>query len=189
MDVHLHAQWNTLKAYAKEDLMAVVEKFLGTRVNIPDDLRYFAKQGLWAKSNEGFIVFGLTEPALVLAGGINDLEWLVSNGQPVSKGDTVIFCITGKIQYIDAPLAGHIHFNQNSKLSVSLIANDPYGQGWMFKIKPEEPVEHELRKFSTAEDYIQSLKSTEGFKNPDGLKGGISEICKAVYSGIREQKL
>ncbi len=169
--------------------MAVIEKFLGTCVNIPDDRQYFSKKGLWARQNEGFVVFGLTEPALVLAGGINDLDWLVSDGQPVSIGDTVIFCITGKILYIDAPLAGDIHFNHSSKPNVSLIANDPYGQGWIFKIRPEEPIAYELREFSSAEEYIQSLKLTEGFKNPDGLKGGISEICKAVYSGIREQKL
>lgn len=169
--------------------MAVVEKFLGARVSIPEDRRYFAKQGLWAKPNQEFIMFGLTEPALVLSAGINDLDWLVPDGQPVSLEDTVIFCITGKILYIDAPLAGHIHFNHSSKLDVSLITNDPYGEGWMFKIKPEEPIDSGLKNFSSAEDYIQSLKGTEGFKNPDGLKGGISEICKAVYSGIRQQKL
>jgi hypothetical protein len=39
-----------------------------------------------------------------------------------------------------------------------------------------------------AQTYINSLKGTEGFKNPEGLKGGVSGICKAVYSGIREQK-
>lgn len=169
--------------------MAVVEKFLGTRVNIPEDRRYFPNKGLWTQPDKEFLVFGLTEPALVLAGGINDLDWLVLDGKHVSTGDTVIFCITGKILYIDAPLTGRIQFNHSSKRNVPLIARDPYGEGWIFKIEPDAPLEHELRKFSTVEDYIHSLKSTEGFKNPDGLKGGISEICKAVYSGIREQKL
>ena len=169
--------------------MTVVEKFLGKCVNVPGDRCYFENKGIWAKTDKKFITFGLTEPALVLAGGINDLDWLVSDGEPVSIGDTIIFCITGKILYIDAPLAGHIQFNHTSKLNVSLIAHDPYGEGWMFKIKPDDAAEHELRNFSSAEHYIQSLKSTEGFKNPDGLKGGISEICKAVYSGIRQQKL
>ena len=32
------------------------------------------------------------------------------------------------------------------------------------------------------------LKGTEGLKNPEGLKGGVSGICKAVYSGISQQK-
>jgi len=37
--------------------------------------------------------------------------------------------------------------------------------------------------------YLQSLQGSEGFKNPEGLKGGVSGICKAVYSGIRMQKI
>lgn len=169
--------------------MAVVEKFLGTRVNIPDDRRYLAKQGLWAKSDEAFILFGLTEPALVLAGGINDLDWLVSNGQLVSKGETVIFCITGKILYMDAPVAGTFHFNENVRQNTSIIMDDPYENGWMFKIKSEQPVEETLGQFLGVDDYIQSLKGTDGHKNPDGLIGGVSGICKAVYTGIRSQKI
>ena len=169
--------------------MAVIEKFLGARVEIPENRHYVSKPGLWAMRNEGFVLFGLTAPALVLAGGINDLDWLVADGQPVSSGDTVIFCITGKILYIDAPLSGNIHFNHASKQDISILNSDPYGKGWMFKIEPEETAAEILANFQSPELYIQSLKSTEGFKNPDGLKGGISEICKAVYSGIRQQKL
>jgi len=30
--------------------MAFIEKFLGKRVEIPEDRRYYTKQGLWAKS-------------------------------------------------------------------------------------------------------------------------------------------
>ena len=162
---------------------------MGTRVNIPDDRRYIAKQGLWAKSNKEFISFGLTEPALILAGGINDLDWLVSNGQTVSKGDTVIFCITGKILYIDAPITGTFHFNESVKQNTSIIVDDPYENGWMFKVKSEQPVAEALGQFLNADDYIQSLKGTDGYKNPDGLIGGVSGICKAVYSGIRAQKI
>lgn len=169
--------------------MTVVEKFLGTRVSIPDERRYIAKQGLWAKSNKEFIRFGLTEPALILAGGINDLDWLVSNGQTTAKGESVIFCITGKILYIDAPITGTIHFNESVKQNPSIIVDDPYEKGWIFIIKSEQPLEEALRQFLGADDYIESLKKTDGYKNPDGLIGGVSGICKAVYSGIRGQKI
>lgn len=168
--------------------MAVVEKFLGKSVRVPKALRYISKPGLWANSNEEYIIFGLTEPALVLAGGFNDLDWLVPNGQTVSKGEAVIFCITAKILYIDAPITGTIHFNENAKQNTSIIVDDPYGNGWMFKIKSKQPLEEAFCQFVSADDYIQSLKETDGHKNPDGLIGGVSGICKAVYSGIREQK-
>ncbi len=49
--------------------MAFIEKFLGKRVEIHEDRRYYTKHGLWAKSDGWGIVFGLSEPALVLMGG------------------------------------------------------------------------------------------------------------------------
>ena len=39
--------------------MAVIEKFLGQRVEIPEDRRYHSKQGLWAKAQDQDLVFGL----------------------------------------------------------------------------------------------------------------------------------
>ena len=168
--------------------MAVIERFLGQRVNIPEDRKYYAKQGLWAKFEEDEVVFGFTEPALVLAGGANDLDWLVSEKTPVQQGQDVLFVITGKILYIDSPLHGTIFFNPDIKQDLSLAMADPYAKGWLFRIKPDAELAEANKTALDAQGYIESLKATEGFKNPEGLKGGVSGICKAVYSGIREQK-
>ncbi len=169
--------------------MAFIEKFLGKRVEIPEDRRYYTKHGLWAKSDGWGIVFGLSEPALVLMGGLKDLDWLVKEGQPIKEGESVIFAITGKILYIDSPIAGIVYFNPEIKQRTSLALEDSYGKGWLFRIEPEGEVEKVLHQFADAGIYIESLKGTEGFKNPEGLKGGVSGICKAVYTGIRDQEL
>ena len=169
--------------------MAYIEKFLGKRVEIPEDRRYFTKQGLWANSDGKEIVFGLSEPALVLLGGLNDVDWLVTEGNDVQEGESVVFAITGKILYIESPMKGLVHFNPEIKESPEHILNDPYGKGWLFRIEPEEPTEKALHKSTDANGYMESLKGSEGFKNPEGLKGGVSGICKAVYTGIREQKI
>ena len=169
--------------------MAFIEKFLGKRIEIPEDRHYYTKNGLWAKSDGRGIVFGLSEPALVLMGGLKDLDWLVKEGQPVKEGESVIFAITGKILYIDSPIAGIVYFNPEIKQSTSLTLEDSYGKGWLFRIEPEGEVEKVLHQFADADTYIESLKGTEGFKNPEGLKGGVSGICKAVYTGIRDQEL
>ncbi len=168
--------------------MAVIEKFLGKRVEIPED-RYYTKQGLWAKSEGLDIIFRLSEPALVLMGGIKGLDWLVKEGQSVREEESVAFAITGKILYIDSPIAGIVYFNPEIKQSTSLILEDSYGKGWLFRTEPEEETEKLLRLLADADTYIESLQSTEGFKNPEGLKGGVSGICKAVYTGIQNQKL
>ena len=169
--------------------MAFIEKFLGQRVEIPEDRQYYAKQGLWARSENGVLAFGFTEPALVLAGGLNDLDWLVSDDAAVKQGQDVVFAITGKIQYIDSPVSGIISFNAEVKQDLKLAAEDPYGKGWLFKIKPADGATAANSNSLDARGYMECLKGSEGFKNPEGLKGGVSGICKAVYSGIRDQKI
>jgi glycine cleavage system H lipoate-binding protein len=169
--------------------MAVIEKFLGQRVEIPEDRKYYPKQGLWAKPEDDEMVFGFTEPALVLAGGINDLDWLVGEEVLVKPGQDVVFAITGKILYIDSPLQGTIFFNPEVKQNLSLTREDSYGKGWLFRIKPDAGMADASQNLTDAQEYIECLKGSEGFKNPDGLKGGVSGICKAVYSGISGQKI
>ena len=127
--------------------MSVIEKFLGKRVVIPDELRYQPNQGLWAKPENNHLTFGLTEPALVLSGGISDLDWLAPEEQMVSKGQSIVFAITGKILYIEAPTGGTVHYNPALKEDLSLILEDPYGKGWLFKIKTEGSVEKEFENF------------------------------------------
>ena len=169
--------------------MAFIEKFLGQCVEIPEDRRYHVKQGLWAKSDNQEIVFGLTEPALVLIGGVNDVDWLVQDEKVVAEREDVVFAITGKIMYLHTPVKGMIQFNPEIKQDTSIIGGDPYDKGWLFRIKTDSETERVLESLADAHEYIENLKKSEGCKNPEGLKGGVSGICKAVYSGIREQKI
>ncbi len=169
--------------------MAVIEKFLGKQVMIPEDRVYAPASGLWGKAGSPGIVFGLTEPALVLAGGAKSLDWLVDDGQAVHIGKAVVCMITAKILFIETPVEGVIAFNQAVKEAPSRIAEDPYGDGWIFTITPEEKPCSATTSLSDWSSYLEGLKRTDGFKNPEGVTGGVSGICKAVYSGIREQKL
>lgn len=169
--------------------MAVIQKFLGKTVDIPEDRHYCLKQGLWGKIEDQTIAFGLTQPALVLMGGVKDVDWLVEEGQMVQAGESVAFAITGKILYIDTPVAGALRYNPITVGNPAQINSDPYGQGWLFRIKPVGDIDSAYRSLVSAEFYLDSLRNTEGFKNPEGIKGGVSGICKAVYSGIGQQKI
>jgi glycine cleavage system H lipoate-binding protein len=169
--------------------MAVIEKFLGQRVTLPDTLRYYIKQGLWARLDDSTITFGFSEPALTLTGGIQDLNFLAEDGQTVEQGQSVLFAITGKILYIDSPVQGIIRFNASAKTDPPAINQDPYAKGWLFAVTPEGAAARAYQELSDCAAYLESLQSSEGFKNPEGLKGGVSGVCKAVYSGIRMQKI
>ena len=169
--------------------MAVIEKFLGKTVEIPEDRHYCRKTGLWGRQADAAIVFGLTQPALVLMGGIKDVAWLLAEGQMAQAEEAVAFAITGKILYIDTPVAGTVHYNTIAGESPAPINEDPYGRGWLFRIKPGGDIGTACGSLVSAESYIETLASTEGFTNPEGIKGGVSGICKAVYSGIGQQKI
>jgi len=169
--------------------MAILEKFLGKRVEIPEDLRYQMKQGLWAKKLDKNIVFGLTQPALLLLGGVKDIEALVSEGTIVKPGDSVFFAITTKILYIDVPIGGAIQYNKSVQENPAAIGDNPYGEGWLFRIQPEGDIEKSYLTLASTKEYILSLSKTDGLRNPLGLKGGVSGMCKAVYSGINNQNL
>jgi glycine cleavage system H protein len=169
--------------------MAVIEKFLGQRVSIPDELRYDIKQGLWVKPDGAEVVIGLTEPALVLHGGVNDLDWLVAAGDRVTENQDVVFAITGKILYISAPFAGSISLNPEAKQRPACLKEDPYGSGWLFRLAIGAGQHSVLTRLADCGAYLEALKQTDGCKNPEGRKGGVSGICKAVYSGIRSQKM
>jgi glycine cleavage system H lipoate-binding protein len=106
--------------------MAFIEKFLGKRVEIPEDRCFVLNQGLWAKAENEAVVFGFAEPALVLAGGINDIDWLVSEGQKVTKGQAIVFVITSKILYLEAPITGTVHFHIRVKENPQFVIKDPY---------------------------------------------------------------
>jgi hypothetical protein len=56
-------------------------------------------------------------------------------------------------------------------------------------INPTGDIATAYRSLVSAESYVETLRNTEGFKNPEGIKGGVSGICKAVYSGIGQQKI
>lgn len=169
--------------------MAVIDKFLGKTVEIPEDRRYYTKQDLWGKKVNQTILFGLTQPALVLLGGVKDLDWLLEEGQLVQPGESAAFAITGKILYIDTPVAGTIQYNKIVRKNPTVVNNDPYGEGWLFLVQPDSDIEQAFQSLVSAEQYLENLRTSEGFKNPDGLKGGVSGICKAVYSGIGQQKI
>jgi glycine cleavage system H protein len=169
--------------------MALVEKFLGTQVTIPEDRRYALRQGLWALQSDRTIVFGMTQPALVLSGGVKDVDWLVEEGSSIAANEAVVFAITGKILYIDAPIPGKVQFNRVVKENPTRIRDDPYGEGWIFLIQPQKDIDTLYHSLASWEAYFESLRGTEGFKNPEGKKGGVSGICKSVYTGIGAQKI
>ena len=122
--------------------------------NIPTDLR-FASTHEWARSEgDGVFTIGISDHAQELLGDMVFVE-LPEVGAVVGAGDDVAVAESVKAASdVYAPIGGEIiEVNEALEHSPELVNSDPYGEGWMFKIKAEDPEE------------VESLFDAEGYEN------------------------
>jgi glycine cleavage system H lipoate-binding protein len=163
-----------------------VSNFLGRELDIPEDRLYDPIEGLWVKErDDGSLVLGVTEPSVLVSGPLREVEPLLEPGTTVQAGETVILALTSKLKYIAVPISGIVSFPTFSADTIRGLADNPYSVPLLFII----PREKSLRGLADATQYAVSLEDSEGSRNPQGLKGGVSPTCKAVYMGLGEQKL
>jgi len=162
------------------------ENFLGRELVLPDDRLYDPNEGLWIKrEDEGRLAIGMTEPTVLMAGTIREVELLVEDGSEVSKGETVILVLTAKLKYIAAPVSGTLVCPKDMGSLSEEVMKDPYGTT-VFHIMSEK---NEIGQFLDASAYAIALRDSDGARNPGGHKGGVSPTCKAVYMAIGEQNI
>ncbi|MEP7704933.1 glycine cleavage system protein GcvH [Paraglaciecola sp. 25GB23A] len=122
--------------------------------NIPTDLR-FASTHEWVRP-EGNNIFtiGISDHAQELLGDMVFVE-LPDVGAVVGAGDDIAVAESVKAASdVYAPIGGEIiEVNDALEHSPELVNNDPYGEGWMFKIKAEDPEE------------VEGLFDAEGYEN------------------------
>jgi len=108
---------------------------------IPDDL-YFHKEHMWVKVDGDTAIVGMDDFSQKLAGELSFIE-LPMEGDEVSKDEAVGSYETGKwMGKIFAPVSGEIvEVNEELEDDPSIVNQDPYGKGWMFKIKMSDPSE------------------------------------------------
>jgi glycine cleavage system H protein len=105
---------------------------------IPDDLRYTSDHE-WVASSDGAVKVGITHFAQDALGDIVYVQ-LPEVGAPVAAGDSLGEVESTKsVSEIYAPISGVITA-RNDKLEdePELINSDPYGQGWLVTIEPQD---------------------------------------------------
>jgi glycine cleavage system H protein len=112
--------------------------FLSVNIlKIPQGI-YYCKNHTWAfLEKSGAAKVGLDDLLLHMTGQVT-FSNLKNPGDMVSKGDPIAeLNQNGRILSIYSPISGKIMDN-NTALSESpeILHEDPYGQGWLFKIKP-----------------------------------------------------
>jgi len=110
--------------------------------SIPSDLKYLESHE-WARSEpDGTITVGISDHA---QGALGDLVFveLPEVGKVLAKGAAAAVVESVKAASdVYSPVSGEvIAANESLSGSPELVNQDPYGQGWLFKIKPSDPSE------------------------------------------------
>lgn len=120
-------------------------------MNFPDNLKY-TEEHEWIKTEGDLAIVGITEHATSELGDVVFVE-IETEGETLETGDTF-----GTIEAVKTvsdlfmPVAGEI-IEVNPKLedTPEIVNQDPYGEGWLIKIKASDPAEAE--GLLSAEDY------------------------------------
>ena len=104
-------------------------------MNIPDTLKY-TKEHEWVRLEGDVAVIGITDFAQGELGDIVFVE--VETVDETLEGDEVFGTIEAvkTVSDLFMPVAGEvIEFNEGVEDDPSLVNSDPYGEGWLIKVK------------------------------------------------------
>lgn len=108
--------------------------------NIPEDRFYWVEKHAWVQmESDGTVIIGITDVAQNMAKGIiNATPKAV--GRKVKKGKSAGTLESGKwVGPVTSPVTGEIiEVNEAVTAKPALINEDPYGDGWFVRVKPED---------------------------------------------------
>lgn len=124
--------------------------------NIPAELKYVASHEWLRQEDDGTITVGITEHAQDLLGDIVYVE-LPEVGENVSADDEIAVVESVKAASdVYAPISGEIvAINEELEDAPETINTDPYGDGWFFRIKPDNS--EDFDGLLSADDYKNEL--------------------------------
>jgi len=107
--------------------------------NIPAELKYASTHEWIRDEGDGVYTVGISEHAQDLLGDMVFVE-LPDVGDKVAAGDDCAVAESVKAASdIYAPIAGEvIAVNEDLEDAPETVNNDPYGDGWLFKIKADD---------------------------------------------------
>lgn len=120
-------------------------------MNIPSNLKY-TKEHEWVSIDGDVATVGITEFAQKELGDIVYVE-VETVDQTLDKDE--VFGTVEAVKTVSdlfLPLTGEIiEFNENLETEPEKVNSDPYGEGWMIKIKMDNPAE--VEELLSSEDY------------------------------------
>ena len=128
--------------------------------NIPEDLKY-TKTHEWARLNDDeTVTIGITEHAQELLGDMVFVEVPEVGGGFHSGDDCAVVESVKAASDVYCPIDGEV-IDANAALADTpeIVNQDPFGDGWLFKIKPEDP--GAIEDLLNAEAYRELIEEEE----------------------------
>ena len=124
--------------------------------NVPSELKYVASHEWLRLEDDGSITIGITDHAQEALGDIVYVE-LPDVGDTVAVDDEVGVVESVKAASdVYAPITGEVvAINEALEEDPEVINTDPYGDGWMYRIKPDNADDYEA--LLTADEYQAEL--------------------------------
>lgn len=122
--------------------------------------RLYTRTDEWVKREGDIVVVGITDYAQKKLRDIVGVD-LPEPGTSVKAGDTVASIESVKAAAdVYAPVSGEVvEVNERLYDEPELLNKDPYGEGWMFKVRLSD--EKELEKLLTPEQYAEKIRKEE----------------------------
>ncbi len=110
--------------------------------NIPSELRYTSTHEWVRAEGEGVFTIGITEHAQDLLGDMVFLD-LPDVGDAVATGDDCAVAESVKAASdVYSPITGEVlEVNEELEDAPELVNSDPFGDGWLFKVKADDASE------------------------------------------------
>jgi glycine cleavage system H protein len=129
--------------------------FQGVDMEVPPGLKY-SKEHEWVATDESVATIGITDHAQDQLGEIVYLE-LPSVGEKISKDDP--FGVVESVKAVSdiyAPVSGTVvEVNEGLPESPEVINEDPYGDGWLIKVRVSD--HSELEDLMDGEEYEEMV--------------------------------
>lgn len=110
-------------------------------MNVPAELKY-SKEHEWVRAEGDIAVIGITAFA---QGELGDIIYVDIDSVGETMSQNAIFGTVEAVKTVSdlfLPVGGEIvEFNETLKDQPELVNSDPYGNGWMIKVKMSNPAE------------------------------------------------
>jgi glycine cleavage system H protein len=126
--------------------------------DIPSDLKY-ARSHEWARlEDDGTVTVGITDHAQDALGDVVFVEHPEVGQQLVAESEAGVVESVKAASDIYAPVSGRVvAVNEALEDAPETVNQDPYGDGWFFRIQPDDPAD--LEDLLTADGYAEFLES------------------------------